>query len=103
MAAHSLITLFRNINPKLLSSKNRGRQFNNTENILPINFNANIEFGALKAVDFVPGSEILSEQTPAPTIENFKRKKRRKIDNDNENSESEWSDVINGKKKNKFS
>lgn len=96
MAAHALITLFRSINPKLLSYKDRGRQLNVLESTLALNVNTNIEFGVLKTVDFVPGSEVLSEQIPAPAIKKVLKKKIQKNDKD-KNSDNEWSDVDEGK------
>lgn len=98
MAARALITLFRSVNPQLLHSKDRGRQLEDAESsiILASNTNKNIEFGALKAVDFVPGSEVLSEETPAPVLEKrqTKRKRRHEKSSDEEDSDSEWVDIV---------
>ena len=52
MAARGLITLFRSINPKLLSRKDRGRP--NEENET-----APLEFGANKAVGFITCADVL--------------------------------------------
>ncbi|GIY95964.1 protein SDA1 homolog [Caerostris extrusa] len=54
MAAKSLIKLYREINPKLLQRKYRGRPTEASKQL------KNYEYGALKAQSYVPGTEILS-------------------------------------------
>ncbi|GIY89881.1 protein SDA1 homolog [Caerostris darwini] len=54
MAAKSLIKLYREINPKLLQRKYRGRPTEASKQL------KNYEYGASKAQSYVPGTEILS-------------------------------------------
>ncbi|CAG0918191.1 unnamed protein product [Notodromas monacha] len=56
MASRSLLTLFREVNPGMLRKKHRGRP---TESMQETELH---EYGAMKAKDFVPGAEILSEK-----------------------------------------
>lgn len=85
MAARSLITLFRSVNPKLLQQKDRGRVGAN--NLKEISNDSNLKYGAFKINEFVPGAEILTEE--AMEIES----NNSKIDTDKK--ESEWIDVEN--------
>lgn len=55
-AAHSLIRLFREINPKMLRRKHRSRPTEANKEFDENNF----KYGALKAKSYIPGTEVLS-------------------------------------------
>lgn len=82
MAARGLITLFRTVNPKLLQKKDRGRPGESNKEVAMVHGKLGKDFGALSAVDFIPGAEILP--LDAPDSEEV-------VDS---NSDDEWSDVV---------
>lgn len=59
MASKSLIQLYRQVNPLLLRRKDRGRPTQASRESGPP-----IQYGQLKAVDFVSGTEVLDENEP---------------------------------------
>ncbi|XP_076161798.1 protein SDA1 homolog isoform X2 [Ptiloglossa arizonensis] len=81
MAARSLIGLFRNTIPELLHKKDRGRP---TEATITLEIQ---KYGQVCPNDFVPGAEILLDNTSDKVEKTFK------IDSENEDSSDEWIDV----------
>lgn len=63
MAARSLISLFRNTMPDLLHKKDRGRPTEATAEL------HNTKYGEIEAKDFVPGAEILLDNSRSETLE----------------------------------
>lgn len=55
MAAHSLIQLFRRVNPSLLHKKDRGKPTDATSEMKPL------QYGDVDAKDYLPGAEILKD------------------------------------------
>ncbi|KAL0275426.1 UNVERIFIED_CONTAM: hypothetical protein PYX00_003275 [Menopon gallinae] len=79
MAAKSLIHLYRTSLPSMLSKKDRGKP---TEALVSLKAKP---FGAIDAVDHVPGAEVLDENEEDDEIE---------IDSDDESgSDSDWVDI----------
>uniref|UniRef100_A0AC34R976 Protein SDA1 n=1 Tax=Panagrolaimus sp. JU765 TaxID=591449 RepID=A0AC34R976_9BILA len=80
MAARGLISIFRTINPKLLAKKDRGRPTVDVEENL---IGGPLEFGKGKTVDYVPGAEVLPDETDEEAAD----------DGTDEDSDSEWETV----------
>lgn len=78
MAARSLIGLFRNTIPELLHKKDRGRP---TEATITLEIQ---KYGQVCPNDFVPGAEILLDNTSDKVEKTFK------IDSENEVSKKEY-------------
>uniref|UniRef100_A0A7E4UXG3 Protein SDA1 n=1 Tax=Panagrellus redivivus TaxID=6233 RepID=A0A7E4UXG3_PANRE len=81
MAARGLITLFRQVNPKLLAKKDRGRPTEATEDTIA---HGALNFGSSNTVSFIAGAEILPEEENSQDED---------ADLDDSDSEDGWVDV----------
>ncbi|XP_038063105.1 protein SDA1 homolog [Patiria miniata] len=80
-AARSLISLFRGINPEMLHKKDRGKPTEHSREIRAK------EYGELVAQDFIPGAEVLKDQTGEEENEDSE-------ESDSDDSEGGWHDVV---------
>eukprot|EP00124_Ichthyophonus_hoferi_P000268 Ihof_evm24s9 gene=Ihof_evmTU24s9 len=83
MAAKSLIQLFRTENPELLARKDRGKEASENKDFTPF------QYGEVRAVDYVPGTEFLNEQGEVDGVDVAEQ---RKVDGWATASEDEDSD-----------
>ncbi|XP_071787434.1 protein SDA1 homolog [Asterias amurensis] len=79
-AARSLIQLFRSINPEMLHKRDRGKP---TEHSVEIRAK---EYGQSVAQDFIPGAEVLNEETPEGDED--------ASDHSDSDSDGSWHDVV---------
>ncbi|XP_033631538.1 protein SDA1 homolog [Asterias rubens] len=79
-AARSLIQLFRSINPEMLHKRDRGKP---TEHSVEIRAK---EYGQSVAQDFIPGAEVLNEETPEGDGD--------ASDQSDSDSDGSWHDVV---------
>ncbi|XP_022100354.1 protein SDA1 homolog isoform X2 [Acanthaster planci] len=80
-AARSLISLFRGINPEMLHKKDRGKPTAHSTEIRAK------EYGELVAQDFIPGAEVLKDETAEGDNEESD-------ESDSDDSEGSWHDII---------
>lgn len=88
MAAKSLITLYRKLNPDMLKKKDRGRP---TE--ASVEFKA-LQYGELDAKDYIPGTEVLDVAEPEDdAVEDTNSKSKRKFNHHMDSDSDGWIDV----------